>query len=109
MAPFFLRGVEEVATEAVETARRILALREDHRGLITGRLSRGAANGHKVLEQLFEKLIISVNDVMKMTGTTFAAANTLVGRLVELGILKELTGYARHRRFEYSPYVALFT
>ncbi|MGV3619283.1 MAG: Fic family protein [Archangium sp.] len=106
---FFLRGVETVATEAVDTARQILALREEHRGVISERLSRGAGNGHKVLERLFEKPIISVNDVKAMTGTTFAAANTLVSRLVEVGILQELTGYARHRRFEYARYVALFS
>jgi phage/plasmid-associated DNA primase len=43
-----------------------------------------------------------------LTGTTYAAANQLVSRLEELGILLEITGYARNRRFRYEPYVALF-
>jgi len=43
-----------------------------------------------------------------MTGTTFAAANTLVARLVEHGVPHEMTGYARNRRFRYAPYIALF-
>ncbi|MCP3998723.1 MAG: hypothetical protein GY722_27180 [bacterium] len=37
-----------------------------------------------------------------------AAANTLAARLVDLGILLEITGYARNRRFRYEPYVKLF-
>ncbi|MCO6465019.1 MAG: hypothetical protein J5I53_00230 [Bradyrhizobiaceae bacterium] len=44
-----------------------------------------------------------------MTGTTHAAANTLVHRMEALGILEEITGYARNRRFRYSPYVRLFS
>jgi len=49
-----------------------------------------------------------VNDVQKMTGTTYTAANNLVSRLVQLDVLSEMTGYARNRRFRYAPYIALF-
>jgi len=105
---FFLRGVIEVAGAAAETARRILQLREQHRAAITAQLSRAAGNGHKVLESLFDRPIVAVNDVQKMTGTTYAAANSLVSRLVQLDVLSEMTGYARNRRFRYAPYIALF-
>lgn len=106
---FFLRGVAEVSAEATETARRILALREDHRMAITAKLGRAAGNGHRVLESLFDRPIVSVHDVQGVTGTTYAAANNLAARLTELGILAEITGYARNRRFRYEPYVRLFT
>lgn len=105
---FFLRGVIEVAGEAAQTVRRILHLREEHRAAITQHLGRSAGNGHKVLESLYDKPIVSVTNVQEMTGTTFAAANTLVARLVQQGILQEITGYARNRRFRYAPYIALF-
>jgi Fic family protein len=105
---FFLRGVVEVANEAAETARRILQLREEHRGAMTTHLGRAAGNGHKVLESLFDRPIVTVADVRSMTGTTFAAANSLVSRLVKLEVLQEMTGYARNRRFRYAPYIALF-
>ena len=105
---FFLRGVKEVSDEAVETARRILAMREQHRAAITEGLGRGAGNGHRVLESLYARPIVSVQDVRTRTGTTYAAANTLVARLVELGVLAEITGNARNRRFRYDPYVRLF-
>jgi Fic family protein len=105
---FFLRGVIEVAGEAAETARRILQLREQHRSAITEQLGRAAGNGHKVLESLFDRPIVVVNDVQKMIGTTYASANSLVSRLVKLGVLSEMTGYARNRRFRYAPYIALF-
>ena len=106
---FFLRGVIEVAGEASETARRILLLREKHRVEIAAQLGRAAGNGHKVLESLFDRPIVAVSNVKATTGTTYAAANALVARLVEIGVLSEMTGYARNRRFRYAPYIELFS
>ena len=106
---FFLKGVIEVGAEATETARRILALRESHRSMIADKLGRAAGNGHRVLEAPFNRPIVSVADVREITGTTYAAANTLVARLAALGILMEMTGFTRNRRYRYEPYVKLFT
>jgi len=106
---FFLRGVTVVSREAAETARRILQLREEHRALITSHLGRGAGGGHKVLESLYDRPIVSVHDVQRITGTTYPSANVLVDRLVREGILVEITGHARNRRFRYDAYVRLFT
>jgi Fic family protein len=105
---FFLQGIIDVAAEATDTAGRILRMRERHRSAITDRLGRAAGNGHRVLESLYDRPIVTVNDVQKLTGTTYAAANTLVSRMVELDILNEMTGYARNRRFRYAPYIDLF-
>lgn len=105
---FFLRGIAEVSVEAADTARRILELREQHRRDITEHLGRAAGNGHRVLEQLYEQPIMSVTQVCELIGTTFAGANQIVQRLVDLKILAEITGQARHRRFRYDAYVRLF-
>ena len=105
---FFLQGVIEVSAEATETARRILEMRERHRFQITDELGRVAGNGHKALESLFDRPIVSVEDIRKVTGTTYPAANNLVARMSDLGILTEITGYSRNRRFHYAPYVRLF-
>jgi len=105
---FFLQGVKEVSLDAADTAKKILGLREEHRTQINDRLGRMAGNGHRVLERLYEKPIVSVEDVRAITGTTFQAANMIVQRLVGLGVLQEMTGRARNRRFLYAPYVNLF-
>ena len=105
---FFLRGVVEVSGQAADTARRILALREEHRRIITERFGHAAGNGHRVLEQLYEHPFISVGDVRALNGTTYPAANNLVARMVDAGILHEVTGQARNRRFGYNSYIDLF-
>jgi len=106
---FFVRGVTEVSREATETARRILMLREQHRAIITAKLGRAAGNGHRVLETLYERPILAVKDVQNLTGTTHQAANGLVAKMTEHGILRELTGYKRNRLFRYQPYIDLFS
>ena len=105
---FFLQGVADVSGEATDTARRILALRERHRTLIANELGRGAGNGHRVLEYLFEHPIVSINELSQLTNITYPAANQMVDRLTEIGILAEVTGRVRNRRFRYEPYVDLF-
>jgi Fic family protein len=105
---FFLRGVASVSLEATDTARRILALREDHRARVTTGLGRAAGNGHKVLEHLYQRPIVAVADVEALTATSYSAANVLVSRMVELGVLVEATGNRRNRLFRYQPYIDLF-
>ena len=105
---FFLKGLVQVSAQAAETARRILALREEHRSLIAERLGRAAGNGHRVLQHLYVRPIVSAREIQTLLGTTFAGANQVVHRLVAIGVLVEITGQARHRRFRYEPYVRLF-
>jgi Fic family protein len=105
---FFLHGIVDVSGQATDTARRILSLREDHRRAITERLGRSAGNGHRVLEHLYEHPIVSVSEVRGLTGTTYPAANETVARMVDIGVLHEITGRTRHRRFMYLDYIALF-
>jgi len=105
---FFLRGVAEVSRQAADTARHVLELRERHRHAITEHLGRAAGNGHRVLERLYRHPILTVKDVQALLGTTFAGANQIVNRLEKLGVLREITGQMRHRRFRYDAYVRLF-
>jgi Fic family protein len=106
---FFVTGVLETSREATETARRILALREDHRARITDRLGRAAGNGHRILEYLYQRPILKVAEIEKLLRVTYAAANGLVSRLASLGLLQEITGQKRHRVFRYAPYLDLFS
>jgi Fic family protein len=105
---FFLRGVADVSRQATETARRVLLLREQHREVITTHCGRGAASAHRVLERLYTRPIVSVTDVREQLGLTYQGANALVAQFERHGLLCEMTGQRRHRRFVYQHYVALF-
>lgn len=106
---FFLEGVAEVSQEATSTARRIVELREHHRSLVAERFGRVAGNGLRVLETLFSRPIVTVNDIVKLTRVSFTAANQLMQKFVDQRLLTEITGQARNRRFRYGAYIDLFT
>ena len=105
---FFLTGVFVVSQQATRTARRILTMREHHRQMITAQLGRTAGNGHRVLEHLYQKPFISVAEVQALLASTYPVANNIVTKLIEHGILQEITGGKRNRRFKYTDYVNLF-
>lgn len=105
---FFLRAVEDVCKNAVATVRRILETQEGNRSVINDRLGRLAANGHQLLNRLYQCPFVSVNEVKALTGTTFASANMLVARMVDCGLLREYTERYRHRRYLLYNYVELF-
>lgn len=105
---FFLRGVAEVSRQATTTAAAILRMREEHRARITEELGRAAANGQRVMDRLFDHPIVTVATVREWLNITTPAANNLVRRLVDIGLLREITGYARNRRFRFEPYLHLF-
>jgi len=57
---------------------------------------------------LYFNPIISVDFVMEATNLTFPNANALVKQFCDVGLLSEITGQKRNRRFSYSPYLNLF-
>jgi Fic family protein len=105
---FFIEGVASVATEATETAREILALRERDRARIVDDLGRRAGTGIRLLDFLFRQPIVSVKLVAQILSLSTPAANNLVADLERMGLLRETTGNKRNRVFEYSDYLNLF-
>ena len=105
---FFLKGVVETADSAVETARKILELQTKHRELLwKKKLSSPLAVG--ILERLFQKPYVSVNDVAKEFSISFQAASNLVSQLEGAGILHEITGKKRDKRFIYAAYISILS
>lgn len=107
---FFLRGVATVAQEASDTASAILSVKEVTQSSISRELSRSSA-GHAMplVAALFHNPVVNVQQVSNIIGTTYATANYLVSELVRIGILREITGWGRNRRFSFDPYLTLFT
>lgn len=105
---FFLEGVCAVAEEATNTARKIIANREETRELILNSTSGAKDKALLLIEELYQRPIISVLDVVDITNVAFATAGRLIDKLVELGILIEITGQQRNRRYRFDPYIRLF-
>lgn len=104
---FFLEGVRSSAGESTETMRQVLTLREDDRARLAGE---GKASGNllRALDHLFAQPVTTPQLLASSLSITYAAANNIISRLVDLGLLAEMTGFRRNRRFSYRRYLGLF-
>ena len=103
---FFVDAVADTATQAVNTAQQLNALRAEHRAQLSS-LGRMAPSAQQVLDVLFEYPIINIATLVKQAGITPATAGKVLDRLSqpELNIVRELTGQKRNRIFAYSAYI----
>ncbi len=104
---FFLEGVIETTKKSKQTFEDILKLRESFEKKILT-LGRKAENGRKLLLYLFSDPIVSIKDIEKVLDIQYKAANLLAEDFVDLGILKEKTGFSRNRLFSMYNYIKLF-
>lgn len=104
---FFLRGVAEVAHEAQLTARSILWLRGSYQELLKNEYRAGSML-LRVLDVMFEQPILTPSILEKKLNVSYVTANNHVSRMCELGLLEEMTGYKRNRRFVFKRYLDLF-
>lgn len=105
---YFLVGVEQTATEAVNTLTAIIKLKADIELMLHNSFGRRAASGTLLLQQLFKQPIVSVDQVAAICGVNYRPANDLVALMCERQILKEITGQSRNRLFAFAPYLEIF-
>ena len=105
---FFLQGVYEVAQEASGTARHIVAMKEEHRQLLIDKFDRRAANAITLIENMYSKPIVNLEQVQEIVQISYQNANNLVKDLCDVGLLREITGQKRNRAFAYAPYLDVF-
>jgi Fic family protein len=105
---FFLEGVRSVSEEAVDTAQRITKLRESHLESIS-HFGKNAKTALKLLNKLYSQPIVDAKGVGKITGISSKAnVNNLIEKFISAGILFEMTGRERNRRFLYKSYLNQF-
>lgn len=103
---FFLRGVAEAAKDATGTAARIHGLRESDRQRTID--AGGTARDLALVDLLYRQPIVTARWVESEMGVVPATANKLLARLEAIGVLREVTGFRRNRRFRYDSYIDIF-
>lgn len=93
---FFLRGVAEQAEDALNRSNQLLALHNLYRFKVQQK-KRTSAYLLKLLDELFIRPVITTKSAKKILNVTPAAAQSHINRLIEEGILKEVTGNKRNR------------
>jgi Fic family protein len=105
---YFLVGVAETAEDATQTLSEILELKTKLEISITTTFGKRSNNALLLLNFLFKKPIVHVNQVKEVTNSSYKSANDLVSDFVNVGILKEMTGQNRNRIFGFDQYLKMF-
>lgn len=105
---FFLRGVHSEAEDAAQRARKILKLRENYRSRFQNN-ARSAARILELVDRLFRWPVIDINGAKELLDMSFTAASKHIRDLQSSGVLTEVTGYSRHRKFIASEIVDLMS
>jgi Fic family protein len=104
---FFLTGVIETAQKGVQTFDGILRLQKALDLQIKNMGSRGN-DAKKVIDCLYTRPIIDAAKVADIIEKSNVTAYSLINTLVELNVLKEITGAKRKRIFIFKDYLDLF-
>jgi Fic family protein len=105
---YFLVGIAETAENATQTLSKIIELKTQIENQISTLLGKRSHKATVLLQYLFKKPIIHVNQVKELTQSSYKSANDLVTDFVNAGILKEMTGKNRNRVFVFDEYLKMF-
>ena len=105
---FFCTCMLNSATNAVDSMNRLVSLHERSEGIIRGQLTRGAANGLRLLDLLEGNPIVSISFVAEKLEVSRTLAAKLVDEFCSMGILRQRdSSKRRYREFLYEDYLEI--
>jgi Fic family protein len=105
---FFADALRETARQAVSTAARLSEIVRADRVRVHG-LKRRAGSGLRVLDVLVRTPVVTVAKASQATGLVPSSVSSVLAAMVEIGLVKELTGWKRNRLFCYDRYLKVLS
>ena len=105
---FFMTAVDETATQAVETARRLVKVADEDREKIQG-AGRAAGSALRAHHAMLQRPVISINKVIELTNVTHKTAHAALRTLENMGLAREVTGKQRNILFAYDRYLEILS
>ena len=103
---FFLEGVTLTAQSAVDTAHRMLRVFEEDAARVAD-LGRRAPNALRAFDAFRRRPVRNIAAIAATTGASLPTVSRAVESLVELGIVREITGRKRERAYCYGRYLEI--
>ena len=105
---FFLEGVAQTSHQAVETARRLLALFESDRVKLRS-LGRRTGSALQLFDQFTRRPILGAPQLAKTLQLTPQTVRSTLAAMQDLGLINEITGQRRNRLWLYQDYYAILS
>jgi len=103
---FFLKGVIEVSRESANTAKEIIQLRDNLKDLLYEK-NVSSKYSSKLIDLIFEHPILSIINASKKLNVQHFTLNEIFKKFEKIGILKEITGKKRNKKYMFIDYVAI--
>jgi Fic family protein len=104
---YFILGVNEAATEAINSIRQAIELqRVLPKSFKT--ISGHVEYAEELFGLLFNQPLVHIQYVAKKLDVAFGTANSLVQQFEDMDIVTEITGQSRNKRYLFSDYFYLF-
>jgi Fic family protein len=105
---FFFVGVIETAENSILAFEQIMELRHKLESEILPKLGQKAKRGAELLRYLYGHPIVDRPEIEKACNLSSSTANRLLTEFVRLGVLREMTGFSRNRRYAFDEYLNIF-
>lgn len=103
---FFLKGVETVSEEAVDSAASIIRLKDEYSRVLMNHA--GGNNHQKLLDYLFETPVITRKEVTEKLSISSPTAGELLDTFCAFGILDDLTPEKqRNKKYSFGRYISI--
>ena len=103
---FFLKGVSETSEEAAKSAREIIQLKDKLMAELY-RSSIASVYAVRLIDLLFETPLISTKEIIDKLKISKETTNKLVKKFEKVGILKEITGKQRYKKYSFKRYIEI--
>jgi len=105
---FFLEGVAVTATDAKNTLTKIKKKFGEDDASVAG-ISRASKSAALVLAEFKQKPLLTIAEITKRTGFSKPTAISAVKRLIDLGIIKNISEQKWRQIYSYAEYIKLLT
>lgn len=105
---FFLVGIIETATSSINVFKKIIVLREKIEIEKISKMGSKAKRGIILIKSLYQNPIIDSNSICDLLDIAPSTANRLILDFQKEGILEELTGFKRNRKYIFREYFDIF-
>jgi Fic family protein len=107
---FFLNGLKETANDCSRVISLCIQLKREYMKSIedSTKDNREYKTRITVLDAMFEKPRFTAKELKSRTKISTPAVNNVLLKFIELGILKEVTGYKRNRNYKLWRFLELF-
>ena len=103
---FFLTGVEETALLAYAASERVRVLFQEDQSIVDG-FGRQAKSAMAVYQMLQHYPVTSIPQATERLDLTYPTVLSTLERMVDAGIVREITGSSRGRLYEYEAYMRI--